>query len=209
MSHFLTVGKTAKYEIFGEIDKAEILIFALHGYGQLVQYFIKNFHQIDKKIAVIAPEGLHRFYLTGSSGRVGASWMTKEERETDISDNLMYLNSLYNHFYLQDKKIVLLGFSQGGATAARWFAHSPKLFHHLIMWATVFPPDIEMSLITSTRDKHYFVLGDNDIYFNAFEAEKIITFYEAKGFNCIRFNGDHSIHSETLNLILHQISTMK
>ena len=208
MSHFLTVGKTAKYEILGEIDKAEILIFALHGYGQLVQYFIKNFYQIDGKIAVIAPEGLHRFYLSGSSGRVGASWMTKEERETDITDNLNYLNSLYNLLNVENKKTILFGFSQGGATAARWYAESPQLFHHLIMWATVFPPDIELQ-IKKSHYQNFFVLGDNDIYFNDLEAEKTITFYEEIGVNCIRFRGDHSIDSDTLKVIIDQISTNK
>ena len=30
---------------------------------------------------------MHRFYLEGSSGRVGASWMTKEAREDDKKEN--------------------------------------------------------------------------------------------------------------------------
>ena len=40
---------------------------------------------------IIAPQGLHKFYLEGTSGRVGASWMTKENREDDIKNYLVYL----------------------------------------------------------------------------------------------------------------------
>ena len=80
-------------------DKKEILI-ALHGYGQLGQFFFRKFSAIEKKIGIVIPEGPHRFYLEGSSGRVGASWMTREWRETDIAENTQYLLSTYSLYYL-------------------------------------------------------------------------------------------------------------
>lgn len=207
MSHYLTVPKTARYEIIGSIDQAKIIVFALHGYGQLAPYFIRKFEGLDEKIAVITPEGLHRFYLSGSSGRVGASWMTKEDRENDIQDNLNYLNALYTHLCINKEKstIVLLGFSQGGATAARWFAESPQLFHNLIMWASIFPPDISFPLVFTETQDHFFVVGDQDEYFDGSEIETVCDFYNAQGFKCLRFSGGHTIDTNLLKGILNQI----
>ena len=92
----IKISKTAKYTTYGNPDKASIIIFALHGYGQLVQFFIRKFQVLDaEQYFVVAPEGLHRFYLKGSSGRVGASWMTKEERQSDIEDYINYLDDLF------------------------------------------------------------------------------------------------------------------
>jgi hypothetical protein len=73
--------------------KSKILV-ALHGYGQLAQFFARKFAALDQSFGIIVPEGPHRFYLEGSSGRVGASWMTKEWREQDIEENTRYLLAL-------------------------------------------------------------------------------------------------------------------
>jgi len=207
MTHYLTVPKSARYEIIGSIDQAKIIVIALHGYGQLTPYFIRKFKGLDEKIAIVAPEGLHRFYLSGSNGRVGASWMTKEDRENDIQDNLTYLNALYAHLRINKEKtrIVLLGFSQGGATAARWFAQSPQLFHKLIMWASIFPPDISFPLELKDTQAHFFVIGDKDEYYDSSELERVCDFYEAQGFKCLRFSGGHTIDMNLLKGILNQI----
>ncbi|NBY39867.1 MAG: hypothetical protein EBQ66_02935 [Flavobacteriia bacterium] len=88
------------------------LVIALHGYGQLAAYFIQKFKSLSPTLFVLAPEGPHRFYLEGSSGRVGASWMTKEARELDIENNLAWLNALMLDFTSKHSfdKISLLGF---------------------------------------------------------------------------------------------------
>ena len=86
----ITVEKTARYITLGNKEKADVLIVALHGYGQLSAYFSKNFSKLDQRYFIVIPEGLSRFYLSGTCGRVGASWMSKEERLWDIRDNLNY-----------------------------------------------------------------------------------------------------------------------
>ncbi|MBK6951958.1 MAG: hypothetical protein IPH24_07885 [Crocinitomicaceae bacterium] len=94
MEHKLVISNTARYFSHGN-PQAKNLVVVLHGYGQLASYFIQKFEFLDpENYYVIAPEGLHRFYLNGTSGRVGASWMTKENREDDITNYLLYLNAL-------------------------------------------------------------------------------------------------------------------
>lgn len=109
----LTIEKTAKIATWGN-SHAPNVWFCLHGYGQLSEYFIKGFENLDpNEHYVIAPEGLHRFYLRGTSGRVGASWMTKEERLDDINDYVKYLDQVYDEVIDSNlnQKIIVLGLS--------------------------------------------------------------------------------------------------
>lgn len=201
-THHLKIEKTAKVCTLGNPLTADRIWIVLHGYGQLAQYFIRHFNVLEsQEIAIIAPEAMARFYVEGFSGRVGATWMTKEERETDIDDYIHYLNQVYHHFQLQGKQVILLGFSQGGATASRWFSGSPQQFSRLILWSSIFPPDFDFASILTRLDnqKCELVFGTKD----PFRSEEHITQVKniIKVFPDIRitsFDGAHEIHQETL-----------
>lgn len=199
----LTVPKTFRYWLSGDLEKASKLLIVLHGYGQLAEFFIRKFNEIPKDYLIVAPEGMHRFYLNGTSGRVGASWMTKEDRESDIADNLIWLTQLFTELTEQKsfEKTILLGFSQGGATAARWYYNNKVHFDQLILWASVFPPDLEKPEI-QTNSNNYFVIGTDDEYYDAEAQRKEIEFYEKIGFQTLQFKGKHDIEIITLNQIL-------
>jgi predicted esterase len=201
----LTAPKTFRYWISGDFEKANKLIIVLHGYGQLAEFFIRKFKDLNDDFLVVAPEGTHRFYLNGTSGRVGASWMTKEDRESDIADNLNWLSQLYTELTKQKTfiKTILLGFSQGGATAARWFYSQKVQFDQLILWASVFPPDLEKHLIQSNSN-NYFVIGADDEFYNAEAQKNEIEFYEKIGFQTLQFAGKHDIEIYALNGIFNK-----
>ena len=80
MSHTLTVMRTARWWSSTRPGVAHGgVLYVLHGYGQLPAFFIRKFQaQVNAGWRVVAPEGAHRFYLKGTDGRVGASWMTRE-----------------------------------------------------------------------------------------------------------------------------------
>lgn len=200
----LTIQKTARYFTIGNREKARYLLICLHGYGQLPAFFGRKFESLDQDYFVLIPEGLHRFYLEGSSGRVGASWMTKEARLQDIDDNTNYLTKLVNSI-TQNKsfeKIILLGFSQGGATAARFYCQQQEI-DHLILWASVFPPDLHIEEeINGQPNKNYFVLGLEDQYFNEIEQKKAIDFYRNMNFSIVQYTGNHTIETSILNNLL-------
>jgi predicted esterase len=209
--HHFKATKSFRYVCSGDPEKARTLIYVLHGYGQLAKFFIRKFNLLTDNYFVVAPEGMHRYYLQGTSGRVGASWMTKEDREIDISDNLNWLNQL--DLVIRDKgnfeRVIILGFSQGGATAARWYYHGMVKADNLIMWATVFPPDlfIELETKSTKNDRNYFVLGTMDEYYDDKAQEEINQFYEDKGFHSIRHNGKHDIENTTLTTLLNMINS--
>jgi predicted esterase len=206
----ISVYKTAKVVLHGNPIKAKTAILALHGYGQLAQYFVRKLHSLSEDdFFVVAPEGLHRFYLEGTSGRVGASWMTKEERADDMLDNMNYLDAIYEKYFSEASfdKFVVLGFSQGAATAARWIDHSQKRIDAFIQWAGVFPPDLDLTLNKSAfaQLRHFYVIGNSDPYF--YENEQTNTqkkWLQENGLipEFVEFQGAHTIDSDCLTQIL-------
>ncbi|MDR0801852.1 hypothetical protein [Fluviicola sp.] len=201
----LEVPSSLRYRLIVPEKTVKHIVYVLHGYGQLIEYFCLKFTgvQTDNTLFVF-PEGRHRFYLKGTSGKVGASWMTREWREEDIRLNLLSLNLLHREISqnYQAEKITVLGFSQGGATAARWLAYGNVTCDHFISWASVYPPDLAIDKHSLIAKKCTFVLGTEDEYFPASEQDALIADYQLKGIQTVRFEGKHDIHKETLINIL-------
>jgi len=204
--HFVS-QKSFRYFTSGNAKKATKLLVVLHGYGQLAEYFIRKFNFLSEDYFIVAPEGMHRFYLKGSSGRVGASWMTKEDRNSDIQDNLNWLTELVNYLTKHksfDSKAII-GFSQGGATASRWVQHKSIDWDTFIAYASVYPPDLSMDNETNNSVANYFVIGNEDEYFDESAREKTIEEYQKLGFTIKTFDGKHDINQ----LIISDILTIK
>lgn len=177
-----------------------------HGYGQLAKYFIKHFQVLaNAGHYVVAPEGLSRFYIQGFSGRVGASWMTSEERETDILNYVHYLSAVHaKAFKGHPAPLNLLGFSQGAITISRWSLMAGQSFNELILWAGIFPSDFTMAASKQQQQlkgkKVSLVYGDGDPLINEEQKEE-----QLKLFNSLRvrprvinFSGQHELNQEVL-----------
>jgi predicted esterase len=157
----------ARYYKLGEITSTTRQIWwVFHGYGQLAEFFIRKFSFLEEQaICIIAPEGLSKFYLNGTAGRVEATWMTRENRSTEIQNYISYLNSIHNSEQTNIKiQTTLLGFSQGTSTAVRWAMESQIAFDRLILWAGLFPADMDfIKGKTLLQDKEVIeVLGTQD-----------------------------------------------
>ena len=202
MEKTLITKKTYRYFTWGNLEKATKLIYVLHGYGQLAEYFIRKFHVLPEEYFIVAPEGMHRFYLKGSSGRVGASWMTKEARELDILDTINWLDELDELICSKHKfnKKIILGFSQGGATAARWQFNGKVSGTNLILWASVFPPDLQLEReVKATKSsKNHFVIGKKDEYFSEKDQQKMLEHYSSMGYYSTQYDGNHAINENVL-----------
>ena len=152
MEKSIQIQIKAKYHTWGNLSEETSQIwFVLHGYGQLAEFFIKKFEFLDpQKNYIVAPQGLNKFYLKEFSGRVGANWMTKEDRLNEIANYIHYLDSVYeqelqnfeNQTDNKKIKINLLAFSQGCATASRWLVYGKHKFERFVAWAGEIPQDV-------------------------------------------------------------------
>ncbi|GAB4235132.1 MAG: esterase [Ekhidna sp.] len=165
----LNVEVKASYYTLNELTNATKRVWLVfHGYGQLAAYFIKKFEGLDpRENFIIAPQGLSKYYLDGVYGRVGASWMTKEDRLTEIDNQYAYIDAVLNQFEISGKELVYFGFSQGTATMGRYAAHAKIPFKEMIIWAGTFPPDThsdDWKFLTGKEEIHYYTSRE-DIYF--------------------------------------------
>jgi predicted esterase len=202
--------KTYRYRLLHDDSSATKVLYVLHGYGHLIEYFIQKFRQTPEDLLIVAPEGMHRFYLNGTNGRVGASWMTKESRQSDINDTISYLNAVDEQISASYPivKRYLLGFSQGGAAAARWEQLGTVKFDAVILWACVFPPDIDpWAMDESSTRNHYFAIGSEDEFYSKENQQKLIDHFSAIGYQIIPYLGTHDLVNETLTEILRQIDS--
>jgi len=204
----IKVQRTARYCTYGELtEKTEHICFTCHGYRQLAPFFIKKFGALNpEKVFVVAPEALSRFYIEGFTGRVGAAWMTKESRESEIKDYVNYLTQVYE-LILKDidtknLEISILGFSQGGTTASRWLMKSDIHFDRFILWAGNFPHEANFEIAQKRlENKEFtFVYGDEDEFLNEKTIEHQLNFLEKNKLypQVMQFSGKHDIDSETL-----------
>jgi len=167
--HHIEISIKASYYTLNELtEKTECIWLVFHGYGQLAEYFIKKFEGLDpEKNFIIAPQGLSKYYLDGVYGRVGASWMTKEDRLTEIENQYAYIDAVLGPFDLSGKELIYFGFSQGTATMGRYAAHAKIPFSKMIIWAGTFPPDTnpkDWEYLTGKEGIHYYT-SKEDIYF--------------------------------------------
>ena len=205
----IIVSKTARYFVLGEpSNKIESIWFVLHGFAQLAEDFIKNFESFaDNTKLIIAPEALNKFYIKGAEGSIGATWMTKEDRQNEINDYVNYLNELCDEvlkqFAERKVKINVLGFSQGGATAARWTVMGNSQLDRLIIWGSPLPPDIDLHThreLLNTLDLA-IVAGDEDYYLTRelLESEVARLNLNKIDHQVHIFKGKHQIDPESLN----------
>jgi predicted esterase len=177
----LEVPRQARLALLGSPEgEPEELWIVLHGYRQLARRFLRPFSAIATPgRRVVAPEGHSRFYLEGAPGPhrsgdpVGASWMTREDRESEIRDYVAYLDRVWRRFGGAGVPLTVLGFSQGVHTAARWIATGevPGLVPgqagpppRLILWGAALPRDLPAGAGSRFRGLRELVLvrGEED-----------------------------------------------
>lgn len=203
----LEVARTARYHVLGAGQgPAREAWFLLHGYGQLAGPFLETLTVLaapDRLL--VAPEALSRFYLRRGTGEVGASWMTKAERASEIGDNVRYLDRLARELRAENEAAFALqafGFSQGGATAARWALLGSADVARVTLWASPLPPDLDLAphAERARRTRWTFVLGDADTSIDRGVWEQGLARLRAAGsepeVRC--FPGGHELDAATL-----------
>ena len=202
----LSVPRTARFFTLGDehVSAADVW-FVLHGYGQLAERFLHHFAALDDGTRrIVGPEGLSRFYLgTGRDDKIGASWMTRDDRLAEIADYVRYLDAVYAMVGAGiARRVTVLGFSQGTATAARWLTQGAAQAHRLILWGGEVPPDLDLAAARErwSGTELTLVAGRTD----QFITPKVLARDESRlrehgiAYRVERFEGGHEIVPEVL-----------
>jgi len=121
------------------------LLVGCHGYGQDAQRFASDVEAIPgvHRWLLVSVQGLHRFYTR--SGDVVASWMTSQDRELMIADNIAYMREVIARVRVDGASalpLVFVGFSQGVAMAFRAAADQRDRCAGIIALGGDVPPDV-------------------------------------------------------------------
>jgi len=221
IEHHLAVTRPARYFTVGGSDEpadaaSELreLWIVCHGYGQLAAKFLEPFAPLAAPWRrIVAPEGLSRFYLDRSrvgvntQAGVGATWMTREDREHEIVDQIAYLDALLDHLLpaasSSHVRLCVLGFSQGVATATRWLVRGGRVrADEVVLWAGSVPADVDPSNLAGrlAGAPVVFAVGTRDELASWAAADVEVARFNAAGIQArlVTFNGGHRLDTPTL-----------
>ena len=171
--HSISFEFSSSYITYNKLtDTTENIWIVFHGYGQLSKYFIRRFDVLDsEKNYIIAPQGLSKFYVDEDYKNVGASWLTKEDRGSDLLNQQKYLIKLMDELKLKIDfskiKINFFGFSQGVSALTRLLMNYNMKVNNVIIWAGWVPDEffnINKDVLKDTN--LFFVVGNKDKYYN-------------------------------------------
>ncbi len=212
--HHISVVRTARYFTAGDPRQAPREVwFACHGYGQLASRFLRALASLDDGHRyIVAPEALSRFYLHPAVGGshaqagVGASWMTREDRLAEIDDYVGYLDAVAARVFEEVDRsgvsVVVLGFSQGAATASRWLIRGSVRADRFIVWGGLLAGDLDLAHAAARLRGVDVVLvaGEDDAMLPASDvaahAEQLARHGIAH--RIVRYAGGHAIDPEVL-----------
>jgi predicted esterase len=92
-------------------------LVGFHGYGQSAEDMLAELAAVPgaSEWTLVSVQALHRFYARDQR-RVIASWMTRQDREQAIADNVEYVSRVLDGL---TTPVIVVGFSQGVAMAYR------------------------------------------------------------------------------------------
>ena len=201
----IVVERTASYSLVLPENKIKSVVFVIHGYAQLAKDFIREFDFLDDgATSIVAPEGLSRFY---SREKVGASWMTKVNRDDEIRDYIRYLDrlesSLTELYDISSADKIILGFSQGVHTAARWFTESLYDHSQLILCSSDFAADVDFIKLKKRLNGNelIYIQGKEDaiVGIDTFRKSSSLLASNDIAHKEILFEGKHVISKEAVS----------
>lgn len=127
-------------------EEGRPLLVGCHGYAENAERHLEQLRRIPgaSEWVICAVGALNRFYHPKTRDVI-ASWMTKQDRELMIDDNVRYVARVISEVRRRERTsgvLVVAGFSQGVAMAYRAASRCGFPCHGLVALAGDVPPDV-------------------------------------------------------------------
>lgn len=130
------------------------LLVGFHGYAEGAESQLERLRAIpgSNRWGLVAIQGLHRFYQRRTN-EVIASWMTRQDRDLAIADNLAYVEGVLDAVSRESShtRLVFAGFSQGVAMAFRAACATTRPVDGVIAVGGDVPPEIDPASLGHVR----------------------------------------------------------
>ena len=182
------------------------VIAGFHGYAQTAGDMMQELNRIPgaSDWTRVSIQALNRFYIRGDA-LVVASWMTREDREQSIADNIAYVNSAIEHVSTsarQHPALVFAGFSQGAAMAYRAALMGALPASGIIALAGDIPPELKTDAATRHPWPRVLIgVGTKEQWYTGAKLDNDLAFLSARGIDhsVVRFEGGHEWADEFRN----------
>jgi len=123
IEHTIPTQTHGRYLVSAAAEPDAPLMVGFHGYGETTEEELVRLQTIpgSDRWTLVSIQGLHQFYRRRTN-EIVASWMTRQNRELAIEDNVVYVANLTRDLLREhsvNSTLVLTGFSQGVAMAFR------------------------------------------------------------------------------------------
>jgi predicted esterase len=170
--------------------QSDHLVVGFHGYAETAEIHYQELLKIPgiEAWSICAIQALHPFYAGRSAGgRVAASWMTRQDRELAIADNIRYVQRVL-HALPRPKKLVFLGYSQGSAMAWRAAAFG-EAADGLIVFGSEMPPEVVPAI--AKLPPILVARGTNEEWYTAEKFESDLKQLERADVTKLIYEGGH------------------
>lgn len=169
------------------------VLLGFHGYMESAEIQMDRLTGIPGSEAwlLIAVQGLHRFYR-GRSQEVVSSWMTRQDREQMIQDNIEFTSRVVERFVPPDVRFITIGFSQGVATAFRAAVRGRRCAAGVIGVGGDVPPEL-LQDPSSVFPPVFLTRGEQDDWYTAqkLEADRAALDERGVGVESLAYAGGH------------------
>jgi len=191
-----THGRVLVEEPSSSDTSSPCVLIGCHGYAQNAAIMLNDLGGIPgidawRRVSV---QALNRFYTRGDEAVV-ASWMTREDREDAIADNIQYLQNVVNAVAADAKTVVFLGFSQGASMASRAAARVTPRPAGLIVLGGDISPDVKDDP-SAQLPPVLLGCGVRDTWYGG-RMDKDVAFLQSRGIahDVVHFDGGHEFNA--------------
>lgn len=190
------------------------MLVGFHGYAQTADDMMAELTQIPgaEAWAKVSIQALHPFYIRSDS-KVVANWMTRQDRDLAIADNIAYVRGAITHALqstehkstehqstehstehesTQHPALVCVGFSQGAAMAYRAALHSAQPVAGIVALGGDIPPELKDDA-SLTWPRVLVGVGDREEWYAGEKLEADLAFLKSRNIEhqLVRFDGGH------------------
>lgn len=164
-----------------DVDSPRGLLVGFHGYAETAETQLERLaavHGTDSW-TLVAAQGLNRFYR-GRTQEVVAGWMTRQDRDDAIRDNVAYVDSVIEATRTGAQPIVLAGFSQGVAMAFRAAMLGRARVSGVVAVGGDIPPEL-LAASASSFPRVLLIRGATDDWYTARKLDADMAALRARG----------------------------
>ena len=183
-----------------------IALVGFHGYAQSADDMMDVLERVPGAAGctLVSVQALNRFYTRGDQ-KIVASWMTRQDREQAIADNIEYVDRALDGLGLP---FIAVGFSQGVAMAYRAALLGKKPAAGIVAIGGDVPPDVK-NVPAERWPRVLIAAGATDQWYTAAKVAADEAFLQGHGVahEIYRHGAGHEVTADVLGAIGRHLSS--